>query len=154
MRNRWRRDSRWRDQRGAVLVELSFAIVLLLTLVFGMITFGLILSFKQGMTQAASDGARAAAVASVGDAAAEAETATARSVAAFDKKCNVAGLTCTFGPPKACDPLAISPPAVPQCLEVKLVYDYDQFPLLPKLPLLSALLPGTLTSASDVQVNS
>jgi len=31
-------------------VELSFAIVLLLVLVFGIITFGLILSFKQGVT--------------------------------------------------------------------------------------------------------
>jgi hypothetical protein len=124
-------------------------VVLLFVLLFGFITFGLILSFKQGMTQAASDGARAAAVASAGSAAAKAETATARSVEAFGEKCNVAGLTCTFDQ-QACAPSAV----LPECLEVTLVYDYDQFPLLPKLPLLSLLLPDTLTSASDVEVNS
>jgi hypothetical protein len=149
MRTPWGRESGWSDQRGAVLVELSFAIVLLLLLIFGIVTFGVIFSFKQGMTQAASDGARAAAVAAVGDAATEAETATARSVEAFDQSCNVDGLTCTF------DQQACAPPAVlPECLEVTLVYDYNQFPLLPELPILSLLLPDTLTSASDVEVNS
>jgi hypothetical protein len=150
MRIPWGRGSEWRDQRGAALVELSFAIVLLLVVVFGIITFGLILSFKQGMTQAASDGARAAAVAPVGDAAAQAKTATARSVAAFDQECNVAGLTCIFGPPRPCAPSAVTR----QCMEVELVYDYKNFPLIPRLPLLAALLPDTLTSTSDVEVNS
>lgn len=149
MRIQGRRRPGWRDQGGAVLVELSLAIVMLLLLIFGLVTFGLILSFKQGMTQAAAEGARAAAVAPAGTAVAVAQAATAPSVEAFGEECNVAGLTCTFGPPVACAPAAVT-----QCLEVKLVYDYDQFPLLPKLPLLSGLLPGTLTSTSDVQVNS
>jgi uncharacterized protein (UPF0333 family) len=149
MRIPWGRGSEWRDQRGAALVELSFAIVLLLVMVFGIITFGLILSFKQGMTQAASDGARAAAVAPVGDAEAVAAVATARSVEAFDQECNVAGLTCTFGPPRPC-----APSVTRQCMEVELVYDYENFPLIPRLPLLAALLPDRLTSTSDVEVNS
>jgi hypothetical protein len=150
MRIPWGRESEWRDQRGAALVELSFAIVLLLVVVFGIITFGLILSFKQGMTQAASDGARAAAVAPVGDAQAVAAVATARSVEAFDQKCNVAGLICTFGPPRPCAPSA----AARKCMEVELIYDYKNFPLIPRLPLLAALLPDKLTSTSDVEVNS
>jgi len=150
MRTESGRDPRWRRERGAALVELSLAIVLLAVLIFGIVTFGVILSFKQGMTQAASDGARAAAVAPVGEAVAQAETATARSVEAFGQECNVEGLTCTFGPPAACTPPAVTP----LCLEVELVYDYDQFPLLPELPILSLLLPDALTSNSDVQVNS
>ena len=40
-----------------------FVMVLLFTLVFGIISFGLILSFKQDMTRAAAEGARAGAVA-------------------------------------------------------------------------------------------
>lgn len=150
MRIEWRRAPRWRDQRGAALVELSLAIVVLLLLVFGIITFGLILSFKQGMTQAAAEGARAAAVAPLADAVVMAEAATARSVDAFDQACNVDGLTCTFGPPRPCAPPAVTR----QCMEVELVYDYENFPLLPKLPLLAALLPATLTSASDVELSS
>ena len=131
-------------------MELSFAIVLLLILVFGIVTFGLILSFKQGMTQAAAEGARAAAVAPAWTAATVAEAATAPSVEAFGEECNVGGLTCTFGPPRLCEPA----PATRQCMEVELVYDYENFTLLPKLPLLAALLPDTLTSTSDVEVSS
>lgn len=149
MRIRSRPEPRWRHESGAVLVEFAFVIVLLAILLFGIITFGLILSFKQGMTQAANDGARAAAVASAGTAAVDAQTAAARSVEAFGEECGVGGLTCTF----AQQPCA--PPAVlPECLEVTLVYDYDNFPLLPKLPLLSLALPSSLTSASSVEVNS
>jgi hypothetical protein len=70
-------------------VELSFAIVLLLVVVFGIITFGLILSFNQGMTQAAAEGARAAAVAPLADAEAVAAVATARSVEASSPWCSV-----------------------------------------------------------------
>ena len=150
MRIQWQRKPRWRDERGAALVELSLAIVVLLILVFGIVTFGLILSFKQGMTQAAAEGARAAAVAPLSDAEAVAEDATARSVEAFDQQCNVGGLTCTFGPPRPC----ASPPTTRQCMQVELVYDYENFPILPRLPLLAALLPDTLTSSSDVELNA
>jgi hypothetical protein len=86
----------------------------------------------------------------VGDAAVDAKTATARSVEAFDEECGKGGLTCTFGPPRPCAP----PAATRKCMEVKLVYEYKDFPLIPRLPLLAALLPDKLTSTSDVEVNS
>jgi Flp pilus assembly protein TadG len=48
---------------GAALVEFAFVMSLLFLLIFGIITFGLILSFKQDVTRAAAEGARAGAVA-------------------------------------------------------------------------------------------
>jgi len=40
-----------------------------------------------------------------------------------------------------------------QCVTVKLVYDYANYPLLAKFPGLGLLLPGTLTSTSISEVN-
>lgn len=140
---------RCRDERGAALVEFSLVVLLLVPLLFGMITFGYILSFKQGMTQATAEGARAAAVAPAGTAEAAAAAAAASSVGAFDQTCGVDGLTCTFGPTTACGPAS-----GPQCITVEMVYDYENHPLLPPFPLLSAFLPDTLSSTSVAQVNA
>ena len=51
--------------------------MVLLVLLFGIISYGYALSFKQGLTQAAAEGARAAAVASTGQAATAAAGAVA-----------------------------------------------------------------------------
>ena len=139
------------DERGSTLVEFSISVVLLLTLLFGIITFGYMLSFKQGMTQATAEGARAAAVVSSGSAVPAAEVAAANSVDAFGKSCaggDGDGLDCTFVL-AAC----ASAPAS-ECITVQMTYDYDQYPLLPEIPLLGALLPDTLTSRSVAMVGS
>ncbi len=139
------RQSRGNDERGSTLVEFSLSVVLLLTILFGIITFGYVLSFKQGMTQAAAEGARAAAVGS------DVSSAVARSVGAFNKTCNTDGLTCksdtTAWPPV---PYACSGHT---CVQVKLTYDYNHYPLLPKLPGLGLLLPDTLQSTYVAEVS-
>src|SRR3546814_14167095 len=55
----------------------------LCVLLFGIINFGLILSFKQDMTRAAAEGARAGAVAVAGQSEADAEIATDEAVREF-----------------------------------------------------------------------
>src|SRR5205085_11383792 len=79
------------DQRGAALVEFAIASVVLLLLLFGIIEYGYILSFKQGLTQAAAEGARVGAVG--GDSAAIA-AAVNKAVGGFKQTCNTGGLTC------------------------------------------------------------
>ena len=54
---------RCRGDEGAALVEFALISILLLTLLFGIINFGLILSFRQDVTRAAAEGARGGAVA-------------------------------------------------------------------------------------------
>jgi len=137
------------DERGAAVVEFAIAASLLLLLIFGIVTFGYILSFKQGMTQAAAEGARAAAVAGSGYMAAVVP-AVDRSVLAFNKPCNAGnGLSCSYTPLAGTNPNCLAPKT---CLEVKLEYDYKHFPLLPEIPLIGGLLPDTLHATSVTEV--
>jgi Flp pilus assembly protein TadG len=128
-------------------VEFSISVVLLLVLLFGIITFGLILSFKQGLTQATAEGARAGAVVSETDAPAVAAAAAADGVGAFNKACGSGGLTCTY----VVAPCASAP--LTKCITVKMVYDYKNHPLLPPLPGVGLVVPDTLSATSVAQVN-
>ena len=156
---------RARADSGAALVEFALVSVLLLTIVFAIINFGLILSFKQDMTRAAAEGARAGAVASPASSAQQdANEATIEAVQGFDRKCDedgdgnptafedTDGMVCnvTLG---ACEPVpAAADP--PQCVTVELVYDYEDFPLLAKMPLISAFLPDQIRDSSVARLNS
>ena len=51
-----------RDDRGAAALEFALILPILVVLVFGVIAFGYMLSFRQAMSQAAAEGGRAAAV--------------------------------------------------------------------------------------------
>lgn len=47
------------DERGTGLIEFAMVGLLFFTIIFGIISFGVLLTFKQNMTQAASESARA-----------------------------------------------------------------------------------------------
>jgi Flp pilus assembly protein TadG len=136
------------DQRGAALVEFAIASVVLLVLLFGIIEYGYVLSFKQGLTQAAAEGARAGAVGS--DSAAIA-AAVNKAVGAFKQTCNTGGLTCrndtgVWPPvPTAC--------GTNTCITIEVSYDWKNHPLLPKFPGLGLILPDTLKSTSVARVS-
>jgi TadE-like protein len=151
---------RGRGDRGAALVEFSLVAILLFTLVFGIISFGLILSFKQDMTRAAAEGARAGAVAvptgtetyaQAADVAAEA--ATDEAVDAFGGSfdgtgCARTGMTCT---------VQVIPcpeePLLHECVAVELVYDYEDHPLYGRMPLVSQFMPDVVRSTSVARIN-
>jgi len=138
-----------RGERGAALVEFSLAVMLLCTLLFGMISYGYALSFKQGLTQAAAEGARAAAVAASGTATTAAQGAVTRSVGAFNKTCGTGGLDCTYSTLAADTGCSTNG----TCMRVRVSYDYNHYPLMPKMPGLGFLLPDTIKSTSITQVN-
>lgn len=143
-----RANRRGRGERGAALVELSLGVMLLCTLLFGIISYGYALSFKQSLTQAAAEGARAAAVAASGSAEPAAQSGVARAVKAFNKTCGSGGLTCTYSTQAAdtsCATTGI-------CMRVRVSYDYNNYPLMPKLPGLMLLLPDTIQATSITQV--
>ena len=140
---------RSRDQRGAAVVEFAIASVVLLMLLFGIISYGYALSFKQGLTQAAAEGARAAAVASTGTAATAAANAVIPALGAFNKSCSSPGMDCSY----QTDAAATGCASGTSCMRVQVTYNYKDYPLLPKLPGLGLLLPDTLKSTSITQVN-
>jgi Flp pilus assembly protein TadG len=137
------------DQRGAALVEFAIASMVLLMLLFGIISYGYALSFKSGMTQAAAEGARAAAVAATGTAATAAANAVAPALSAFKKTCGSSGMSCTYSTLSADTGCA----AGTSCIRVQITYDYKNYPLMPKFPGLGLLLPDTMKSTSITQVN-
>lgn len=136
------------DERGAAIVEFAIASVVLLTLLFGIISYGYALSFKQGLTQAAAEGARAAAVVSLSEAPDKARAAVIPALGAFNKTCSSPGMTCTYNT----DP-ASTGCATGNCIRVQITYDYKNYPLIPKFPGLGLVLPDTLKSTSISQVN-
>lgn len=149
---------RCRDESGTAMLEFTLISVLLLTIVFGIINFGLILSFKQDMTRAAAEGARAAAVAYPASGAVAAGTAaTQEAVQGFNKTCDVGGLTCLVRQHDCSDPVPDTnddQPKVPNCVQVDLIYDYASYPLLVAVPLIKPFLPSQIRATSDARLNT
>jgi Flp pilus assembly protein TadG len=122
-----------RPERGAAAVEFALVVPILLLLTFGIISFGFMLSFRQSVSQAAAEGARAAAVAP----AAADRSAIARAAVAqvMGVTCGSAYLTCTVTTPPTCAP----------CISVAVVYAYKADPSKPVFPGVAAVTPATLT---------
>lgn len=146
-------------ERAAALVEFAFVMIPLFILIFGIITFGILLSFKQNLTEAAADGARAAAyvpagvdtnpVNGVDDRIDEALQAVELAVNAYDRSCNDPGdgLTCT-ATITDCDGVA----GGPECIDVRIDFDNTgETALLPAIPLIDRMVPDTLSARSIVE---
>lgn len=149
-----------RDERGAVLVEFALIVPVLLALVFGIIAYGYMLSYRQGLSQAASEGARAAAILPSGVAPGERATrATAAANGALDAygvRC-VAGVltrngaangTCSIRPSTPCPEDASR-----SCAVVTLTHAYRDHPLVSSFPGLGITLPRVLSYTAVVEVS-
>jgi Flp pilus assembly protein TadG len=138
------------------MVEFAFVVVLLIALLYGIVTYGLILGAQSTVTQAAADGARAGLVTPA------TATTTASGQAASDlgwmnkgvcgtSPSSTTVLTCvaTQG---ACASNATTG-ANNQCLTVTVTYKYSQSPLFPELPGMGVIVPSTLSSTNVVQIS-
>ncbi|MAO80878.1 TadE/TadG family type IV pilus assembly protein [uncultured Nocardioides sp.] len=140
---------RERGERGAAAVEFALVVPLLLMLVFGIIQYGYILSFRQALSQGAAEGARAAAVAPSSLTTAQKQTAATNAVqqalGSYGVTCGTAVMTCAVT-------LIPCPQATGKtCAQVALTYDYDARPLMPKVPLVP--VPGSLTYTAVAEVS-
>lgn len=129
-------------------MEFALVLVPLLTIVFGVISYGYMLSFRQAMSQGAAEGARAAAVwTSAYDATQQtARTAAGRTqvdaaLASYGTSCASSHATCSF---------VYVPCGSRQCVAVTVGYRYSDGPLLPQLPFVP--LPD-LSYTAEVRVN-
>jgi Flp pilus assembly protein TadG len=142
---------RGRGDGGAALLEFALVGVLLCTLIFGIIGFGEMLSFKQDLTRAAAEGARAGAVAFPSSGAqSKAVAGTNAAVGSFGKSCGAGGLTCTIPVTYDCDGAGAG---TANCVSVELSYDYKHNPLIPNLPFVSIFMPDTLKAKSVAEIN-
>lgn len=151
------RSTRGRGDDGAALVEFTLVSLLLFLLIFGIIHFGYLLSFKQDMTRSAAEGARAGAVAFPSSKAlVDTQKATSDAVTQAGRSC---GNDYNGGDPDgdgmACKvTLGSCISAAGQCVAVELTYDQKNHPLLGAAPFVSKILPDTLRSKSEAKINS
>lgn len=137
-------------QRGAALVEMSIVFVILALLLFGIISYGVTMSYKQTMAQATNEAARAAAVAPRAQALARAEAAANRAIGSYGTPCGDTskGLTCSF----TINPCAGATGA--DCMTVELTYALRDHPRVVSLPVVSSTMPDTLVSTAVVELNA
>lgn len=150
--------SRARGQRGAAAVEFALVAPLLLLLVFGIISYGYMLSFRQAVSQSAAEGARAAAVTlSTPGGTEQADAARAalnEALASYGITCSGTSLlrggtnvgscvvsiaSCTGNPAR-------------DCATVTVDYDYADHPLIPS-PGVGIVMPDHLAYTAVAEVS-
>ena len=155
---------------GAALLEFALVAVLLFTIIFGIIQFGLILNFKQDVTRAAAEGARAGAVAVAASGGTAEDAAETAAVAAMTEAIDgiggsFSGSTCTPGPAVVgttvmTDELVCEVEVAPcdqdpdeSCVTVALRYPYKESPLFGDIPLISVFFPERVAATSVARIN-
>jgi len=157
---RGKRSRRCSDD-GAAAVEFALVVPLLVLVLFGIISYGVMLSFRQSLSQAAAEGARAAAVTFLeDDKKDEAVLAVTGALDSFDVSCTEGGDlirdgegdvgACDISEPKACVPAAGEGV---QCVIVTLTYDYKNSSIVPTFPGVGIILPDTLTYEAQARVS-
>jgi Tfp pilus assembly protein PilX len=130
------------DEKGAAILEFTLVVVLFMFLMFGLIAYGMILATKQRITNAASDGARAA----VG--------APDPVQAAKDRIHDALGAegSYTLTPPPSLIPCV---GGTGTCISVSITYDYANHPIMPvpELPGMHLFTPSTFGAKAVVQVS-
>lgn len=126
-----------RNQSGAAAVEFALVVGLFIFILYGLISFGMILATKQRITNAAAEGARAA----VG------QTSPANAVSAATARVLAAGLPAGAYTPQYSTAACGSN----QCITVTITYDLAGHPVVPPAPGLGLVTPNTITSTAVVQ---
>jgi Flp pilus assembly protein TadG len=158
------RASRRRAEGGAAAVEFALVAPLLLLLVFGVISYGYMLSFRQALSQGAAEGARAAAVSPYPDASDKEQAALdaindALGVDAYGVTCT--GVTASSPLRKdgatvgTCSVITATCDSDPtkDCVTVTLDYLYKDNPLLPNFPGVGLVLPAHLSYDATSRVD-
>jgi len=149
---------RRRSDDGASAVEFALVVPLLLLLLFGIISYGVMLSFRQTLSQAAAEGARAAAVTFVkADKQTAGYSAIQGALDSFGTTCTSGVLrkgstsvgTCTVTAPGPCTPVAVGV----ECVTVTLSYDYRDHPIVPSFPGVGYVMPSVLTYSAQARVS-
>lgn len=142
-------------ERGAALVEFAFVALLLFALIFGIMSYAYMMSFRQAMTQATAEASRAAAIAPI-DPEVRGLAALNEALSPYGITCNGTSLlrgsstvgTCSVPPPSPC-----TNNATRDCVTVTVRYQYRSNPLLPSFPGLGLTLPETIGFTSIAEVS-
>lgn len=147
------RKRRRHDEAGAAFVEFVIILPFFLFLTFSMVSYGGMFTFRQTLSQAATEGARAAVIAPANSTFA---VRSSRAVSAVNEafsgelggnvSCGTGGLTCTIpSTPTSCGDSA-------QCISVTLNYAYASNPRIPVPQFLGFIVPANLTYTASARI--
>jgi Flp pilus assembly protein TadG len=137
-------------QKGSAAIEFALIFPVFFLIVYGLITYGLIMVAQQTLTSAVSDGARAALrYNSTGNPATVACNAVNVSAAWIANVMGGTLMNCSTSPPTL---MNCSYNTAVQCLKVTATYPYSTYPLVPTLPLISLAIPTTLSATAIIQL--
>jgi uncharacterized protein (UPF0333 family) len=156
-----------RQDRGAAALEFALLVPFMLLLIFGIIAYAYMFSFRQALSQAASEGARAAVGApactaplsspytgTTCPAQSAAATAVSAALSGYDMSCGTHYLTCAISAPfSGTLSGGATCPSGHSCVQVAVSYPYRDHSLLPTVPGFGFTLPSTLAFTSVVQVS-
>ncbi|ALX05631.1 MULTISPECIES: TadE/TadG family type IV pilus assembly protein [Aeromicrobium] len=148
-----------RREDGAAAVEFALVLPIFVALLFGIISYGWMLSYRQGISQAAAEGARVLAVAPSGSTTSlsDARAAVNRSLGSYGVTCTSAGTltrgsevvgTCVITPSMTCTG------STSKCAKVAISHLYRDHPLLPSFPGLGVVLPSKVSYETTAEINS
>lgn len=146
------RDMR-RDESGAAFAEFVIILPFFLFLIFAMVSYGGLFSFRQTLSQAATEGARAAVIAPANSTFA---VRSSRAITAVNEafqgeigagvSCGTGGLTCTIPTtPTSCGNSA-------ECISVTLTYAYATHPRFPVPVFLNFTVPNQVTYTASARI--
>ena len=149
-------------EHGAAAVEFALVVPIFLALLFGIISYGMMLSVRQGISQATAEGARVYAVSPGG---APGATIQTNALTAVNDTISSYGVSCTSGGALVKGGASVGTCTIPsttttcsggegQCATVKIVYNYRANPMVPSFPGLGVTLPDTIQFQSTVRTNS
>ncbi|MFL6089766.1 MAG: TadE/TadG family type IV pilus assembly protein [Aeromicrobium sp.] len=145
---------RHRNERGAAFVEFVLVVPFLMMFLYMIIAYGVMFSFRQTISQAATEGARAAAIAPSNLTYTQRRDRAITAInEAFQGTQVGGGLTCG-------GTLTCTVPSVPvtcgdatQCISVTLQYPYRTSPLVAVPQFFGVMLPATLQYTSSARIN-
>ena len=143
-------------ESGAAALEFALVTPLLVALLFGIIGYGYMLSFRQGISQGAAEGARAAAVEfNSANQSTVAMAALNRSLASYGVSCVGTSLKKDSQTVGSCsvDIDACDNNATKTCASVSVSYAYRDHPLLPSFPGLGGTMPENLDYTAVAEVS-
>jgi Flp pilus assembly protein TadG len=148
-----------RREDGAAALEFALVLPIFVALLFGIISYGWMLSYRQGISQAAAEGSRVLAVAPSGS-----PTALSDARAAINRSLQSYGVTCTTSGTLTHDGTVVGSCAVTasmtctgstaKCAKVTISHAYRDHPLIPSFPGLGIVLPSSVGYSTTSEISS
>jgi len=140
-------------ERGAAAVEFALVIIPLMVLVWGIICYGVMFSYRQALSQAAGEGARAAVAAPTASISSAATAAISNALSSYHQTCGTTLVCSVSSPTSGTLPNGATCPSGHTCVQVTVTFPYRSNPLIPNVPGLGIVVPENLTFTQTVEVS-